>query len=542
MFIKIMRKNKLWIILTSIVIIISSMSMVYGGYSLSFLYNAMDYTENAIDKLLSDTFKVMVIWIVALILLYVKNIIKAYTICKIRNELRTNMTDKIVSLDYEEFYKKDTGHYVSWLTNDVNQITGQAFVSFFTIVDNIATAIFSLVAMLYLNLYIGVTAIILFGLIAIVPQMFGKMMATVSEQLSTGQEKFVESVKENIMGFEVFKSFNLFSRLRSKLYKGSEEVENSIFKYSKKESFVNVIVASVNLLSQVVLIVLTLHLAIRNLAPAGGVLAVGNLAGSFFSGVGGAVQGIISRKAAKPIFNKFLVKNSSKCKNNLKMLEKIVVKDLDFSYGDHQILYKLNAEFEVGKKYAIIGSSGSGKSTFAKILSGLLVSYTGAVSLNDSDLREVSPESVYSNISYISQNVYLFQGTLRENITLGEEFSDEDINRALEQSRLIDFVNETQQGLEFIVHENGKNLSGGQRQRLALTRAMIRKVRFIIIDEGTSSLDNENALEIERNLVSSEKFGVIIITHHLKEEIREKLNEVYVINNVRENDREHKSH
>lgn len=533
MFKKILLKNKLWFFLTSFSIVLSSILMVYAGYSLSFLFRAMEYDTNSIKHLINDGIKVTLIWLFALLFLYLKNIVRAYTISKIRNDLRENVTYKIMDLSYEEFHTKDTGNFVSWLTSDVNQITEQSFLSFFNIIDNVATSIFALIAMIKLNFYIGLTAVILFAAIALVPKAFGKLMAKISEKLSTDQEKFVESIKEIIMGYDVFKLYNLFSTFQTRLKMSSEKIENTRFQYSKKQAFVSIVISTVNLIGQVVLIVVTLYLAIRSSTPVGAVLSVGNLAGSFFSGVSGSVEGIVSRKASKPIFNKFLLNEDTSIeKKELTNLERIAINDLSFSYGENNILKEISTEFEVGKKYAVIGASGSGKSTFAKILLGFLPNYNGEIFLNDLNFRELSSASIYRQISYISQNVYLFQGSIRDNITLGEEFTDDEIYKALEKSRLINFVKNTPYGLDFIIQENGKNLSGGQRQRLALARSIIRKVKFIIVDEGTSSLDKENAMEIERNLLSTEDFGVIIITHHLSDEISNKLDGIYTINCV----------
>lgn len=530
MFKRILYKNKGLVIFTSLCIILSSLTMVYAGYSLSFLFTSVNNSENAINRLLNDALNVTMIWFVALALLYIKKIAKANLIRKIRNNLRSNIASKVVELDYEEFYMRDSGNYVSWLTSDVQQITQQSFVPFLNIIDNIATTIFALAAMIKLNLYIGLSAIVLFAFISIVPQLLGKLMIKISEELSTNQEKFVEEIKETIMGYNIFMLYNLFTAFVGRVNNSSNIIENINFKYSQKQTFVDVFVAGVNLIGQVALVVITLYLALEDLAPIGAVLAVGNLAGTFFSGVGASIGAIISLKASKVVFEKFeLNQNKVFPKVNLNKFEKIMLEDVSFSYSDTQILDKINIIFERGKKYALVGSSGSGKSTLAKILLGLLQNYSGKILLGNTELKEISPSSIYQHISYIDQNVYLFNGTIRSNITLGEVFSDNEISEALERSSLMGFVDKLPQGLDTIIKENGRNLSGGQRQRVALARAIIRKIQFVIIDEGTSAIDKENALEIERNLVEDENLTVILITHHLHNEIIDKLDSVYEI-------------
>ena len=155
--------------------------------------------------------------------------------------------------------------------------------------------------------------------------------------------------------------------------------------------------------------------------------------------------------------------------------------------------------------------------------------YSGKVYYGDVEQRESNLQSLYRRVAYVEQQIYLFQDTLRFNITLGVPYSDEEILAVVEQCHLEEYVDSLPRGLDTIISENGKNLSGGQRQRIALARGLIRKVEFIILDEGTSALDDANALEIETGLVNTPDLGVIIITHNLREAVKEKLTDVYLI-------------
>ena len=128
---------------------------------------------------------------------------------------------------------------------------------------------------------------------------------------------------------------------------------------------------------------------------------------------------------------------------------------------------------------------------------GLLPQYSGSIFYDALEQHQVSLRSLYDRIAYVDQQVYLFQDTLRYNITLGEPYSESEIQRVLEQCRLTELAASLPQGLDTVISENGKNFSGGQRQRIALARGLIRKVGWIILDEGTSALDESNALEIE---------------------------------------------
>jgi ATP-binding cassette subfamily B protein len=255
--------------------------------------------------------------------------------------------------------------------------------------------------------------------------------------------------------------------------------------------------------------------------------AVGNLSQTFFSNVSSSIESIIKSRTTKKMWEKYSY-DSDKCDRQKKIMaiNQIVVDKMNFAYDENYIIKDFSVVFERGKKYALLGESGSGKTTFAKVLAGLLDNYSGNVFFDKIELKEIQRHSLFNQITYVDQNVYVFAESIRFNISLGENFSDEEIWEALRKSQLDEFVNSLDGKLEYKLSENGKNLSGGQRQRLALARAFIRNVSFVIIDEGTSALDMKNAMEIENTLMAEPDTGMIIISHSLSEETKKKLDNV----------------
>ena len=167
----ILRANKGCVLSVIILNILTSFAMVFAGYSLSFLLTAYEYEGNKL-RALSITFCiVMAIWLIAMGVYYLTQLMTAKTKQRITNNLRTMISEKIASLDYAEFTDKDCGHYVSWLTNDADQIYSQSFASLFSGIENLATAVFSLGALFMLSWYVGVAAIILLFVISVLPQM-----------------------------------------------------------------------------------------------------------------------------------------------------------------------------------------------------------------------------------------------------------------------------------------------------------------------------------------------------------------------------------
>ena len=200
---------------------------------------------------------------------------------------------------------------------------------------------------------------------------------------------------------------------------------------------------------------------------------------------------------------------------------------LSFRYGEKTVLQDMNLRFKKGRKYALTGPSGCGKSTLLKLLLGWLPDYTGTIRLDGKDVRDYTPEQLQKQMSYIEQDVFLFNTTIRENITLGEEFTDAQMERALRDSALAGDLEHMPEGLETIVGEEGSSLSGGQKQRVAIARALIHDCSILLIDEGTSALDQKNADIVEKSLLSNPDLTLILVSHHLSAERKRQFDQVY---------------
>lgn len=511
--------------------ILTSLAMVFAGYSLSFLYTAYAYEGDKVKALLLTFGIVLCIWLWAMLVYYLSLQAKAKIRQRLKNELCRMVGEKISTLPYSDFAKKDSGHYVSWLTNDTEELYSQSFGSLFLAVENLAAAVFSLGALCLLSPYIGLAAVILLVIISVLPQLTGKKLQKVNAERSKALEVSTESYKDAVMGSPVFFLAGLRNRICERISAASQKAETVCFRFHKTNAGAQILISTVSMAGQVLLLLVTLLAAVIGAAPAGAVLSVGNLAGSFFNGAGDLVQCFMTIKASKPLWEKFHDNrgNNAEGKAALASVPKIRLENVSFQYDDRPVLKNLHAAFCGGGKYAIVGESGSGKTTLIKSILGLLPAYEGSVWYGEREQRDILTESLYSHIAYVDQQVYLFQDTLRFNITLGQPYTEEEIMEAIKRCRLEELVRSLPQGLDTIIMENGKNLSGGQRQRIALARAFIRKVSFILLDEGTSALDEANALDIENNLLNTPNLGVIIVTHHLQESVREKLTAVYAL-------------
>ena len=198
--------------------------------------------------------------------------------------------------------------------------------------------------------------------------------------------------------------------------------------------------------------------------------------------------------------------------------EKITLERVSYGYREGQeVLHELSYCFRVGKHYAIVGKSGCGKSTLLSLLLGYYPDYGGSIFYDGAELRELSRECLGSTAAYVSQDTFLFQDTIWNNITLYEEkYTRQDVESALEQAGLSEFAASLPEGLSTMAGENGRNLSGGEKQRLSLARALLRRNKVLLLDEFTANLDRETAEKIEEKIMELEECLVIAVTHRLE--------------------------
>ena len=192
----------------------------------------------------------------------------------------------------------------------------------------------------------------------------------------------------------------------------------------------------------------------------------------------------------------------------------IKISGLRFSYGEREVLHRIDMDITMNGLTAICGESGCGKSTVAAILMGRNKGYSGSVTIGGTELSEISEESLMTGITYISHNSYLFKGTVRENLQIGNfEAGDSDMWAALEQAKLAEYLR-SEQGLDTLLTENAGSLSGGQRQRLALARALLHDTPIYIFDEATSSVDADSEAEIMQTIYELAKTKTVIMISH----------------------------
>ena len=242
-----------------------------------------------------------------------------------------------------------------------------------------------------------------------------------------------------------------------------------------------------------------------------------------------------NRKAAKAIMEKdeellSSIQSVEKSQSLKDFTGTIKLSHLTFSYdGTNDSIKNITYLFEKNKSYGIVGGSGSGKSTLLKLLAGYLQDYQGELTLDHFQMKNISNDSIFHNISFIEQEIFIFDSSIRNNITLFSDVPDSQLYPIIQQSGLEKLVKE--KGLDYVCGENGHSLSGGERQRISIARALLKEGKVLLIDEGTSSIDQKTSIEIEQGLLNIENTTKITVTHKLIDHILRKYDEILVMQN-----------
>ena len=182
-----------------------------------------------------------------------------------------------------------------------------------------------------------------------------------------------------------------------------------------------------------------------------------------------------------------------------------------------------------GKCYIIVGASGSGKSTLLKLIMRMLGSYKGEIFYDNTELREVSDDEIYKAIAYIQQETVIFNSSILDNITMYQEFSKDEIEKAVKQSGLTELVD--QKGLHYECGENGSSLSGGERQRIAIARSLIRHTNVLLADEITAALDANTSFHVMSSIMELKDIARVLVLHDLDENILRQADEIITLKN-----------
>ncbi|HEW4094176.1 TPA: ABC transporter ATP-binding protein [Streptococcus pneumoniae] len=490
--------------LLTIFIVAGQLLLIYAATINALVLNELIAMN--LERFLKLSIYQMIVWCGIIFLDWVVKNYQVEVIQEFNLEIRNRVATDISNSTYQEFHSKSSGTYLSWLNNDVQTLNDQAFKQLFLVIKGISGTIFAVVTLNHYHWSLTVATLFSLMIMLLVPKIFASKMREVSLNLTSQNEAFLKSSETILNGFDVLVSLNLLYVLPKKIKEAGILLKMVIQRKTTVETLAGAISFFLNIFFQISLVFLTGYLAIK------GIVKIGT----------------------KPIFLKLYSINPIES-NKMNDIEPNEVnrdfplyeaKNICYKYGDKEILKNLNFCFQRNEKYLILGESGSGKSTLLKLLNGFLRDYSGELRFCGDDIKKTSYLNMVSNVLYVDQKAYLFEGTIRDNILLEENYTDEEILQSLEQVGLSvkDFPNNI---LDYYVGDDGRLLSGGQKQKITLARGLIRNKKIVLIDEGTSAIDRRTSLAIERKILDREDLTVIIVTHAPHPELKQYFTKIY---------------
>ncbi|HOI47188.1 MAG TPA: ABC transporter ATP-binding protein [Bacilli bacterium] len=475
---------------------------------------------------------VLIIFPANLLYSYVKN----YFIKDAVTKMKTDYIQAVFHKNINEFQKDNNALYVSALTNDFNLIEKdyiEQIVGFVEGFIQFATAIFIIVLISPILLLIGIGVIIIN---VIISNLASKPIKKHNEERSVLFSDYSGFIKEVLSAFNIIKTNGLEDRVRSNYIEKSTTVQQKKYVIDKIMSF---IFAAQNINFSITflgLMLLVAYLTIVGTVTFSGVVVITNNIDRLIGPIAHlseAIPRIISVKAIfKRIDETLLNKNTHVETESFDGLKQaLTFQNVSFAYDDNVVLKDVNISFEKGKKYLVIGPSGGGKSTVLRLLRKYFNPSSGDVYLDHANLKDVKKQDYFSKIANIEQLVFLFEDSIRNNLTLYKDYTEEEINVAIEKAGLKDFVDSHPEGLDYMIYDNGKNISGGEKSRIAIARGLLNKADILLLDEAFASLDRARVKEIEQSLLALTNVTIINVSHVIIEENKPLYDHIMTVKN-----------
>ena len=449
-------------------------------------------------------------------------------------QFKNNIYGHLLDKNIASFNKQNTSTYISALTNDVKKIEEDYLFSAFDLITNITLFLSTIIVMLIYSPLLTLSGIVLALLPFIGAIIVGGKLSIHEKQISDQNASFMHFVKDNLIGFSTIKVFKSESKIKELFIKNNNVLETKKANKTKTLALMEMVQTVLSFLSQFGVFFIGAYISIKtgDIEPSVILLFV-QLMNYIISPLMQIPTSLSKRLACNPIFKKISeiiqTESDSNQGKSIDNINAISISNLKFMYDDKVILNDITHKFERNKSYAIVGTSGSGKTTLLNLLLGKHKDYSGDIYYNNTELREISIDSLFEVSSFVEQNVFVFDDSIINNITMYSNIDEELLNEAIKKSGLAKLIEE--KGPDYRCGENGCNLSGGEKQRISIARALVKKSQLLLLDEATSALDNETSSSITNNLLAIDNTTKIMITHRLDEEILSKFDEIIVMKN-----------
>lgn len=449
-------------------------------------------------------------------------------------DVRLSAFDKILKLSYKSFSKKSKDSYISNLINDINIFESNFFLQLINVIFRGGVYVVSLIIIAFLDLKFAIVAFIISIVLFFISKSFESKTVKLQEEVSEYNENFAVDISNTFNGLEILKLNSIEDKFFSKSLKSITGLERKKFSfnvYTDSQRRIMEFLGSIFLIGSMVYLSTLISKGVSFTK----IILMIQLSNGCVWNITSILPLFNQLKSSAKIYEKITKSDEEKLCNVQKEKEfvfenEIEVKNLYFQYEGKEIFKDVSFKIEKGKKYLLKGPSGAGKSTLIKLLSMIYDDYQGKITVDGVDYKDIREANLNDKVSFIYQDVFLFEDTIYNNIALYKPYDEAKVQEAANKAGLDSLLKKKEKGINEMLMENGKNLSGGERQRISIARAIVKDCEILFADEGTSSLDEELGRKVEDTILSLD-CTVIAISHRYYEGITEKYDYVLEIKN-----------
>lgn len=498
----------------------------------------LNISNSSIKQLILTAIALFIVNIILYIVIYFKSLFYQRIYRKTMVSLQKAIAEEILKLEIQEIEKNTSGLFIDRLNKDTQDMSG-LFMEYTYWISYVLANIGILITLFILNKYMFVYATITSIIVYLVDKKRLHKQFEVQKQLKHTQESKTGITSELVRGIKDLKLLNANETILQQVSNKIEETTKKEINIINIKNFYNYLENNIKAFTDLILVILGCYLYENGLLTIPtfiiiynyqtkikdlliGVGKISEYNKSFNLAANRVYELIEDSKFKKEQFGKVEVKE---LQGNIKF------QNITFGYTKIKVLKDMTFEIEANEKIAFVGKSGAGKTTIFNLISKLYKQDKGKILLDKYNIEELSCSSIRKNIALITQNPYIFNLSIKENLLLASENSTmKEIREACRTACIDDYIMSLPNKYETIVGENGTILSGGQKQRLAIARALLMKTKIIMFDEATSALDNETQSQIQQAINNlKEKHTVLIIAHRLSTIID--CDKIFVVNN-----------
>ena len=441
---------------------------------------------------------------------------------------------KLIGKSISSFRDESAAGYLSALTNDAASIETNYLAQMLAMITKAVTFIGALLLMCRYSLLMTAIAAGLTVLPLIASLLTGSRLQAVESRVSERNGEFTAALSDCLAGFTVVKNFKAEREIFRLFAQSNKALEHEKFTGRRIKTLVGMIGAVTGIFAQLGVFIAGVYLSMKggSMTPGAVVLFV-NLMNFIISPIAELPGLLACRKAALGLVDKLaaaLERSSSReGSETLNRLEHgIRLENVSFAYEPGKtVLHGINAEFEAGKAYALVGGSGSGKSTLLNLLMAAETNYSGHILADGIELSDISTESLYGTMAAIQQNVFVFNASIKDNVSMFRDFPKTEMDEAIARAHLGALIRE--RGEDYLCGENGSGLSGGEKQRISIARSLLKKSSVLLADEVTAALDTQTAHRVSSDILDLQGITRIVVTHTLEESLLRRYDKIFVL-------------